>query len=230
MISFLIMLLLSPFVFILSLFVNTKKEYEKDSKIYRMFLNVYTWLMMRGLWIKVRVKGEERIPNDTRFLLVGNHRSNFDPILTWYALKQYNVAFISKEDNFKIPIFGRIIRRCCFMSIDRENPNNAIKTINRASELLKSDEVSVGVYPEGTRNKSDGLLPFHNGVFKIAQKADVPIVVLKVEGTENIHKRVPWKPSHITLNVVRVIDKETVKALHTHEIGEIVKGSLEYNF
>ena len=74
-------------------------------------------------------RGIDKIPKDGRFLFVSNHRSIFDPILTWYVLKDYDLAFILKAENFRIPIFGRIIRKCCFMAIDRENPRNASKPL-----------------------------------------------------------------------------------------------------
>lgn len=50
-------------------------------------------------------------------------------------------------------------------------------TVQKAADLLTSDTVNVAIYPEGTRSKNCTLLPFHNGVFKIAQKAEVPIAV-----------------------------------------------------
>lgn len=227
MLKILCILILLPFTFICSLFINPKKEYDKNSKFYRKMLHTYTWLVLKLLRVKIDVSGIERIPQNTRFVLVGNHRSNFDPIITWLVFKRYDLAFISKESNFKIPVFGRIIRKCCYMAIDRENPRNAIKTINRAGNLIKSNEVSVAVYPEGTRNKEcNGLLPFHNSVFKIAQKANVPIVIVGVAGTESIHKRTPWKRTHVQLQVLDVINAEDVTAMKTNEIGEIVKNTL----
>ena len=227
MLKILCILILLPFTFICSLFINPKKEYDKNSKFYRKLLHTYTWLVLKLLRVKIDVTGIEKIPQNTRFVLVGNHRSNFDPIITWLVFKRYDLAFISKESNFKIPVFGRIIRKCCYMAIDRENPRNAIKTINRASNLIKSNEVSVAVYPEGTRNKEgNGLLPFHNSVFKIAQKANVPIVIVGVSGTESIHKRTPWKRTHVQLQVLDVINAENVMAMKTNEIGEIVRNTL----
>ena len=77
------------------------------------------------------------------------------------------------------------------MAIDRENPRNAMKTIIKASKLLQKGEVSVGVYPEGTRSKECKLLPFHNGVFKIAQRADAPIAIVAISGTEKVSKNYP---------------------------------------
>ena len=186
---------------------------------------------MKLLRIRVHVTGMEQIPKDTKVLFVSNHRSNFDPIVTWYALKEWKIAFVSKPENFKIPIFGRIIRRCCFMPIDRKNPRKAISTINRAAKLLKKQEVSIGVYPEGTRSKTAEVLPFHNGVFKIAQKADAPIVVLCIIGTEEISKHTPFKTTNVYLDVLDVFPVENVKIKKTELIGasahRLIKTSAE---
>jgi len=212
-----------------ALFVNPKKEYKKDSRLYRFLLNAASGI---GLWVmrvKVHVNGREKLPKGQKLLFVGNHRSNFDPIITWYMFRDWNISFISKASNFKIPIFGRLIRRCCFMAIDRESPRKAINTINSASELLKQEEVSIGVYPEGTRSKSGELLPFHNGVLRIAQKADADIAVLTISGTEKIHKNYPFRRSHVYLNVAEVIPSEMAKKTKTSDIGEQVRQTIEEN-
>lgn len=162
-------------------------------------------------------------------LFVSNHRSNFDPIITWYALKKWKIAFVSKPENFKVPFFGRIIRKCCFMPIDRENPRKAIPTINRAAKLLKKQQVSIGIYPEGTRSKTCEILPFHNGVFKIAQKADAPVVVLCITGTEKISKRTPFQHTDVYLDVLEVFEGEHIKETKTELIGTAVRRLIEIN-
>lgn len=222
--------LLLLFIFVLAISaacVDPGKEYEQNSRFYRFLLNSATAFCIPLLRIRVHATGLDRLPRDGRFLLVENHRSKFDPILTWYIFKDRDIAFISKPENFQVPCFGRIIRKCCFMAIDREDPRNAMQTIQKASELIRRDVVSVGVYPEGTRSKTCELLPFHNGVFKIAQKADVPIVVAAVEGTERIHKNCPWRPSEVSLKIVDVIPREFVREHRTTVIGERIRLSLE---
>lgn len=216
------------FLFICSLPVSTKKEYEKHSKFYRMLLNGATALAMKIMRIRIHTTGVEKVPQDTKNLLfVGNHRSNYDPIIQWHIFKKWQPAFISKASNFKIPIFGRFIRKCCFMAIDRENPRNALKTIIKASNLLQKGEVSIGVYPEGTRSKSGVLLPFHNGVFKIAQKAEADIVVLAVQGTEKIFKNYPFHHTDVYLDVIEVLPAEEVKHTKTDVLGERIRNLLE---
>ncbi len=215
------------FLFICSLFVNPHKEYENNSRFYRFLLYSATAGALKLLRIKVHTDGMEKIPKDAKLLFVGNHRSNFDPIIEWQVFKDWDIAFISKDSNFKIPIFGRFIRKCCFMAIDRENVKNAMVTINKAADLLRKGEVSIGVYPEGTRNRSDELLPFHNSVLHIAKKADAAIVVMAIRGTDKIYKNVIRRRSDIYLEIVDVISAEDVKNMRTAAIGERVRNDLK---
>ena len=216
------------FLVVCSLVVNPKKEYEHHSRFYRALLNGATAFAMKIVRIRIHTSGMAKVPENTKNLLfVSNHRSNFDPIITWHIFKKWQPAFVSKASNFKIPIFGRFIRKCCFMAIDRENPRNALKTILKAAELLKKGEVSIGIYPEGTRSKNCELLPFHNGVFKIAQKANGNIVVLAVSGTEKIHKNFPLYHTDVHLDILEVLSADTVKNSKTDMLGERIREELE---
>ena len=218
-----VILLYLCFLAICSLCVDEKKEYMKNSRFYRILLYSASYIALKVLRIRVHISGLEKIPKEQRLLFVGNHRSNFDPIIQWMVLKQWDVAFISKEENFNILIFGRIIRKCCFLAIDREHPRKALETLNKASELIKTGEVSIGVYPEGTRSKSGGLLPFHDGVFRIAQKADVPIAVMSMRDTEQIHKNIFRRHSDVYLDIVQVIPADDVKNGTTHTLSNEIR-------
>ncbi len=215
-------------LFICALFVNTGKEYEQDSAFYRFLLNASTLFALKFLRIKVHTEGLEKVPVGEKLLFVSNHRSKYDPIITWYIFRKWRIAYISKIENFDVPIFGRIIRKCCFMAIDRENPKKAISTINKAASLLKRDEVSIGVYPEGARSKTKELLPFHNGVLRIAQKAKVPIVVMSLDGTEEIFRNIKgFKASHIRLVVEEVIPVDEACGVVTDVVGKRIEEDLK---
>lgn len=205
--------------------VDRKKDYKKNSRYYRWLLNSSTAMAVKIIRIKLKVTGMDKLPQG-RFLLVSNHRSKFDPILTWHVFSKYDLAFISKYENFDVPIYGGIIKKCCFMGIDRESPRKAAKTIIDSVNLIKSDECSVAVYPEGTRNYGEGLLPFHNMVFKIAKKANVPIVVLAVRGTYEIQNNFPKRRSVVNMDVTEVIPAEDVNALSTAELGDRIAKSI----
>lgn len=210
------------FLTVVSYIISTKKEYDKDSRFYRIVLNSITGIVLKVARIHVTINGIEKLPkpSESRFLMVCNHISKWDPIIGWYVFRAFDPAFISKPENFKVPWFGRIIRRCCFMPIDRENPRNAAKTISRAAKLLTDDEVSVAVYPEGTRSKTGDMLPFHNAVFKVALKANVPLVISSIQGTEHIYKNFPLHRSDVVIDILEVIPAEEVQSQRTGELGD----------
>ena len=144
-----VILLWIALLIVSALLVDPKKSHLIDSPYYRWLLNTSTRVMTAVLRIRVHVIGAALVPKDQRFLLVCNHRSNFDPILTWYALRDQQLAFISKPENFHIPVFGRIILRCGFLAIDRENAKNALVTVNEAARRLKSGAMSIAVIRRG---------------------------------------------------------------------------------
>ena len=122
-----------------------------------------------------------------------------------------------------MPVIGKFMYRTSSQTLDREDDRQALKVILKCIQMVKDDEVSVAVFPEGTRSKTGKLLPFRNGAFKIAQKANVPIVVCTINGTGPLfHNLKKLKDTHIHLHLVDVIQPEELKGKTTAEIGERV--------
>lgn len=220
-IAFLVLHILLTVVF--SLFVSLKKQYDKPNKFYRFWIDKTVEYVFNLLAVKVRVNGAEKLPKDRRFLLVSNHISAFDPIVCVKALSDYNIVYIAKPEIFKIPIVNAFLNAACFMPIDRENARNAMKTIRRATDLVKNDYASVGVYPEGTRSKTGELLEFKDGVFYTAKKAPCPVVVMTVKGTNKFWKCVYSRKNIIEINILKVIEPQEFESKATHEISELAK-------
>ncbi len=214
------------FTWAASRFIDPEQEYDTDSPFYRKLLYIGTAIMLSPLRIRVHFTGKEKIPRTKKVMFVYNHVSNFDPLLLYMNLKSWNIAFLSKEENFKIPVFGRIAKRCCFLAIDREDPREALKTINKAAELLKKNEVAIGASPEGTRSKTGELLPFHDGVFKVAKKADAPVVVVRIRDTEKIRNQAPLRRSDVYYDIVDVIKPGDSEWKNVHMISERARNSM----
>lgn len=213
-------------LFVVSLFMNMKEPVTKNHPRCRKVV-LYVLGILCGVGrLRVHLAGEERIPAG-RFLLVQNHRSSYDPIATGWALRRHDIAFVTKPENLKIPIAGPWIYQANYLPINREDPRKAMVTIQAASEFIRRDEMSIAIYPEGTRSKTDEMLPFHNGVFKIAQKANVPIVVASIRGTENIHRNVPWRHTDVYVNIAAVLPAEDVKKASGAALGAQVRSILE---
>lgn len=214
------------FVWFVSLTVNPDVPVPDDHPFYRKIVLSIIGLLCRVGRVRLHIEGLENIP-EGRFVLVGNHRSGFDPIVTVWGLRKWDMGVITKPENLKIFIV-RTIHQANYLAIDREDPRKAVQTIRQAADLLKNDVVSIAVYPEGTRSRTGELLPFHNAVFKIPkQGGNVPIVVAAISGTEHIMKNTPWRHTDVKLNLCEVISSEEVAASSTKDLGERVRAILE---
>ena len=215
-------LLLWIFWIFVNLTINKKKEYTQISSFYNWaFVLWYRYMMIAGR-IRVHVTGYEKVPFDKRFLLVSNHCSKFDNFVQCAVLKKTHIAFISKPENFNIPIGGRFMRRGLYLAMPKNNTREEIKTVMKAIEYIKNDKVSIGIFPEGTRSKDGKLLDFKPGAFKIAEKAACPIVVCSMKGTFEIHKNWPWKKSDVYMDILEVIEPSIWKEKNTVEVSDYV--------
>ena len=203
---------------IMAMLVNPKKEYERSNKFYETFFSYTLRIVLILGRVKVLINGKEKIPTDDRFLFVANHASNFDPLIVLAVLGKHNIRFISKPQNFKIFILGRLLHRMKFLSMDRDSARNSLKTLLKAVEYVKNDECSIGVYPEGMRSFSRELLPFHDGVFKIAIKANVPVVVASMVGQEVIKNKFPFKKSIVYFDILEVLPVQ--EKVTSHDLAE----------
>ena len=171
-----------------------------------------------------KLEGVEKLPKDSRFLYICNHRSSFDPLLAAYVFSRYNLSFISKPSNMNIIVVGKLSQGAGYLPIDREDNREALKTINTAADYLKKDMCSMAVYPEGTRCKDPDvtpMLPFHAGSFKIAQKAGVPVVVASVRYQHPDVKKHLFRPNRCYMKILDVIPAEQVKAMKTQELADL---------
>lgn len=200
---------------------------EEDHPFIRFIVVTVIGQLCRFARVRIHTAGLEKLP-EGRFLIVANHRSGYDPISTVWALRKTPTAIITKPENLRIPIAGTMIYRANYLPIDREDPRAAMRTVQTAAKLLENDVVSVGVYPEGTRNRTPeaGLLPFHNGVFKIAQKAKAPLVVATEQGTESIRRNFPWRHTDVYLHICEVIPADELGG-STAALSERVRGIME---
>ena len=183
-ISFLI--LFSPVMFALWLvgFINpSAKDKASRAIIYRAFRFVR---FIAGT--KLIVLGKENIPTDTAVLYVGNHRSYFDIILGYIAVPGIT-GFIAKKEMNRYPLLRVWMRYIHCLFLDREDIRQGLQTILAGVEKVKSG-ISVFVFPEGTRNKSDDeFLPFKAGSLKIAEKSGCPIVPVAINHSDDIFEK-----------------------------------------
>ena len=202
--------------------VDQSVPQEEDDRFCRVFANLIVESVLPVLRIRVEASGLEKMPRDGRFMLICNHTSLFDPIGLLYCLPKHQLAFVSKRENSTMFVIGPMMHRLQCQLINRENDREALKTILRCIQILKEDKASIAVFPEGGILSEDGKLHhFRPGVFKIAQKAGVPIVICTLKNTLNvIPNLLRWKPSRVQMQVLDVIPAEELKGVTTVAIAD----------
>ena len=203
--------------------VDMEKPQEKDDKFYRTVMNIYIEALKTLVGIRFTVTGGEKLPREGRFLLVCNHLFLADPALILNAFPDSQLAFITKQENMKMFVVGPLMHKILCQSLDRNNDRSALKTILKCIQLIREDQVSIGVFPEGYTSKDGKIHPFRSGVFKIAQKTGVPIVVCTIQNTRMIFKNLAkLKKTDVPLHLVDVIPPEMYAGKTTAEISDMV--------
>lgn len=207
---------------VLSLFYSTKKEYKSVSKAFLAVYNSWCYYFLKLFRVSIKVTGIEKVPTDKKCLFVCNHRSNFDPFINTCTYRKTPISLISKKEAFNIPFIGRMMKRAMYLSMDRNDIRSSLVTIMKAIEYIKNDFMNVCVFPEGTRSKTNELLEFKSGCFKIAETCQCPIVIGVMKGTEKIKDNFPWKPTKVYYEIVEVVQPEDFKSKTIVEISDYV--------
>ena len=152
---------------------------ETIHKIARLWAHIYLYIA----GIKVSVTGIEKVATPP-YIFMCNHQSALD-IHVLLAHLPFSFKFIAKRSLFLIPFLGWTMKRAGYISLDRENPRNALKAMDRAAQRIR-EGTNILVFPEGTRGVNGKLLPFKKGAFNLALKALVPIVPVGICGTSGL--------------------------------------------
>ena len=151
----------------------------KSHKLVRWFFNTE----LRCAGCKVIVKGEENIPEETA-LYVGNHRSYLD-ILIHHKILNRPVGFVAKKEMEKFPLLPLYMKDIGCLFLDRNDIKQGMETIKTGTSYLEAGH-SMVLFPEGTRNHNETMLPFKEGGYKMAERAKCPIVPVAIIGSDKL--------------------------------------------
>ena len=192
---------------------------SSESPFYRRLAVIYIQAILTILRMRVHTKGLENTPTG-RYLLVCNHLNDLDPVTLLYFFRKSKLAFITKWENQKLFIVGKLMYKLRCQPINRENDREALKTILGCIQLIKDDIANVAVFPEGYTSRDHKFHQFRPGVFKIAQKTGVPIAVCTLTNTHKVfHNVLHGKHTDIDLHLVQVIQPEEYRGITTVELS-----------
>ena len=198
--------------------------------IYRLFQG-WARILITITGGSVAVTGKEYIPKDGGVCFVSNHEGYFDIVLL-AAYCGRPIGFIAKKELLLVPFLNIWVYMIGGLFIDRKKVKNAIRTINKGAEKIKSGGGMI-IFPEGHRSKGRGLLPFHPGSLKLATMAGAPIVPVALEGSYNVFE----KTGRITATGLKITFCELIetrdlpqgdrKLILSDRIYSVIKGKLD---
>ncbi len=213
------------FIWLMCAIVDLNKPQEKDSPFYRKLTYRIVEAAFTLLRMRVHTQGLEMTPDSGRFFLVCNHISDLDPVTLLGFFQKSQLAFITKRENMRMFLVGKLMHKMLCQPINRENDREALKTILNCVRLVKEDQVSVAAFPEGYTSVDGKLHPFRHGIFKIAQKTRVPVVVCTLKNTNKVfHNALRLRPTDVHLHLLKVIQPESFEDMTAVQLGTYIHG------
>jgi 1-acyl-sn-glycerol-3-phosphate acyltransferase len=162
--------------------------------------------------ITFRVTGREHLPLNRAAVYCSNHQSNVDPPILFEALHP-RMHILYKHEIDQIPILARAFRLGGFIPVDRRNREASLRSIENGAASIRSGN-SFLIFPEGTRSRTDELLPFKKGGIHMAILAQAPIVPVAIRGGRAAMQKGSWliRPAIVDIAVGEPIETAGMKA------------------
>jgi 1-acyl-sn-glycerol-3-phosphate acyltransferase len=160
-----------------------------------------------------------RLVRDPRrpYVAVSNHESYADIFLISHL--PWEMKWMSKETMFRIPCMGWMMRMAGDIRVVRGERSSAIEALAAARDRI-GKRVSVMIFPEGTRSRGGGLLPFKDGAFRVAIETGAPILPLVVAGTRRAMAKGSFRFQRAHARV-KVLDPIETTGLTIDDVGTL---------
>ncbi|MBD8512692.1 1-acylglycerol-3-phosphate O-acyltransferase [Photobacterium sp. WH77] len=179
---------------------------------------LYFAKMARFLGIKLELRVADAAREVGPSVHVGNHQNNYDLFTISGAVLPRTVT-VGKKSLLWMPLFGQLYWLTGNILIDRANRSKAMGTIGQVVAKIKERKVSVWMFPEGTRSRGRGLLPFKTGAFHAAIGAGVPVVPIVCSSTDKV-KFNRWNNGVVIVEVMPPVSTEGMTKEDVRELSE----------
>jgi 1-acyl-sn-glycerol-3-phosphate acyltransferase len=170
---------------------------------------IHTFLMYQSfilsllipIWT-IHIEGREKAVKGTTYVIISNHQSILDILLI--NCLRYKFKWISKIENFKVPVIGWYLKMADYIVVDRGNEESKIEMMEKSSYFLNNG-ISIMIFPEGTRSLNNEIGFFRRGAFQLALQANVPILPVLIDGTGGVlpkHGLIFGSGYHIKIKVL----------------------------
>ena len=179
---------------------------RRDERLAQRFPRWWGRAICKLAGVRVRVEGLDNLDPRATCVYAGNHASQFD-IFAFQGHFPHDFRWLAKKELFRLPVFGRAMRRAGYIPVDRSNSREAMKSLNEAAARIAAGK-SVLIFPEGTRSADGRLKDFKGGAVLLAVRAGVPVVPLGFNGSHRILPKGKWLPERgeIVIRIGRPIE------------------------
>jgi 1-acyl-sn-glycerol-3-phosphate acyltransferase len=189
-----------PDLFLVTAILNAVVAIYIFSLVPEFLMRFLVWILIHTVY-RVRMTGEENIPEEGGVIIAANHVSFVDPLILGGMIRR-PVRFVMHHSIFKIPLLNFIFRTGKAIPIASRDDNPAIleAAYVRINEVLREQEV-LGIFPEGAITRDGEIQPFKSGVCKFTNEHGVPVVPVALcnlwgsmfSRRETFWKRRPYK-------------------------------------
>lgn len=186
-------------------------------KIVRAVLDFIFFVIFR-----LHVEGRENVPQTGAIIVAPNHKSDWDPPLIGVAFNTRIIHYMAKEELFKNPFLGWLIRQFGTFPVKRGTVDRT--AIRQALRELKAGN-PLGIFPEGTRIRREGLGRFHSGMASLALMTGTPVVPVAVIGS----RWMPHKKGPLAVLIGKPVEvkKQRPTDEKVAELNDVVKGKIQ---
>ena len=179
---------------------------SKFTLLFGKFLGYYVIFIVKFfLNTKVEIKGTSNIPKNEKFFVASAHQSMFETFAL-QAILDYPV-FILKKELLKIPVFGLYLKKIISIEITRDTTRkDNLNFFERVATIIKNENRPLLIFPQGTRIKTDEIVPFKKGVGRIYETLNISCVPIALNsGNVWPKKGITKYPGKITVSLLEPI-------------------------
>lgn len=159
--------------------------FESTGRMQVSIARAWARMLLRVSFVGLKIEGLEKIDPQGSYVFVANHLSYMDTPCILAAIP-VQFRFMAKKGLFKIPFLGYHLSRAGHISVPRDNPREAVRSMAEAGRIIRERGISILIFPEGGRSPNARLQPFREGAFYIAINAGVQVVPVAISGSEKV--------------------------------------------
>lgn len=205
------------------LFLSIGQKTTPKSKFKVFILRNALWLTFKYNHTKVTSEGLENVPYNQPFVIYSNHKSMLDPAAIYIEINR-TVSAVGKSTLWENKFMAMICRCFGALPMNRENDREAAKNMIAAIKAVKNGLPMI-IFPEGgikTREVEE-MVDLKAGAYKLAMKANAPIIPTTIIGSSDISKKKRKEVKHIHVIFHKAITKDDYAGKTTLEVGTYVE-------